>query len=201
MGGTTKQRLVRESLDFIEERGYLGFSYADLADSIGIRKASIHYHFPGKADLSRACLAENLRRMRALNALVAGLRGTGRYKIAQFARRIFRPLASAGRVCLHGVMSAEYAALSEETRLALAESFVEVPALLTEHVQAGLDDGSLRLAPTVLDNATQADATMQSSTAFIGALQGALQVSRIRGVAYFDSIVRVQMDALFPARP
>ena len=43
-------------LDFAERtarsRGFDGFSYADLAKAIGIRKASIHYHFPTKADLS-----------------------------------------------------------------------------------------------------------------------------------------------------
>lgn len=38
-------------------RGFDGFSYADLAATIGIKKASIHYHFPTKADLSE-CLIE-----------------------------------------------------------------------------------------------------------------------------------------------
>ncbi len=33
------------------QHDYDGFSYADLARDVGIRKASIHYHFPTKADL------------------------------------------------------------------------------------------------------------------------------------------------------
>lgn len=33
--------------------GYNGFSYADIADLVGIRKASIHHHFPTKVDLVR----------------------------------------------------------------------------------------------------------------------------------------------------
>ena len=37
-------------------RGFDGFSYADLAEAIGIRKASIHYHFPTKANLSEALI-------------------------------------------------------------------------------------------------------------------------------------------------
>ncbi|MBP2558216.1 TetR/AcrR family transcriptional repressor of nem operon [Neorhizobium galegae] len=32
--------------------GYNGFSYADISDAIGIRKASIHHHFPTKAELA-----------------------------------------------------------------------------------------------------------------------------------------------------
>lgn len=31
--------------------GYNGFSYADISASVGISKASIHHHFPSKADL------------------------------------------------------------------------------------------------------------------------------------------------------
>ncbi|WP_171236303.1 TetR/AcrR family transcriptional regulator [Ruegeria sp. HKCCA6837] len=47
-------------LDFAEHaaraRGFDGFSYADLAEAVGIRKASIHYHFPTKANLSAALM-------------------------------------------------------------------------------------------------------------------------------------------------
>ena len=34
--------------------GYNGFSYADIEAVVGIRKASIHHHFPSKVDLVRA---------------------------------------------------------------------------------------------------------------------------------------------------
>lgn len=47
-------------LDFAERsvrmRGIDGFSYRDLAELVGIRKASIHYHFPTKANLSEALM-------------------------------------------------------------------------------------------------------------------------------------------------
>jgi len=36
--------------------GYNGFSYADIAAVVGIRKASIHHHFPTKVDLVRTLL-------------------------------------------------------------------------------------------------------------------------------------------------
>lgn len=37
--------------------GYDSFSYADISDVVGIRKASIHHHFPSKADLVRTLVA------------------------------------------------------------------------------------------------------------------------------------------------
>src|SRR5271169_6651677 len=47
-------------LDIAEQlaqtRGYNGFSYADIAAQLGVTKASLHYHFPSKADLGRALI-------------------------------------------------------------------------------------------------------------------------------------------------
>jgi len=40
----------------IQSRGYSAFSYQDISDRLGIRKASIHYHFPSKTDLGVAAL-------------------------------------------------------------------------------------------------------------------------------------------------
>lgn len=39
---------------FIQKNGFEGFSYADLARELGIRKASIHHYFPAKSDLGLA---------------------------------------------------------------------------------------------------------------------------------------------------
>jgi len=41
---TAEQILDRAEM-LIQTRGYTGFGYQDIADSLGIRKASIHYHF------------------------------------------------------------------------------------------------------------------------------------------------------------
>ncbi len=47
----TKKALLDAAEEAVRESGHDGFSYADLSNKVGIRKASIHYHFPGKADL------------------------------------------------------------------------------------------------------------------------------------------------------
>lgn len=47
----TKTALLDSAEHAVRSHGYDGFSYADLAADIGIRKASIHYHFPTKANL------------------------------------------------------------------------------------------------------------------------------------------------------
>lgn len=45
--------------------GYDGFSFRDIAKDIGIRAASVHYHFPGKADLCAAMIRRYTDRVMA----------------------------------------------------------------------------------------------------------------------------------------
>ena len=52
----TKTALMDAAEQAVRARGHDGFSYADLSEIIGIRKASIHYHFPAKADLLTAIM-------------------------------------------------------------------------------------------------------------------------------------------------
>ncbi len=52
----TRIKLMDSAEKLARKHGYDGFSYADLAQEVGIRKASIHHHFPTKADLAYAVM-------------------------------------------------------------------------------------------------------------------------------------------------
>ncbi|HID7484217.1 TPA: TetR/AcrR family transcriptional regulator [Morganella morganii] len=51
---STRDRLLALANTLIQQNGFEGFSYADLARGLGISKASIHHHFPTKTDLGIA---------------------------------------------------------------------------------------------------------------------------------------------------
>ncbi|CAN7410196.1 TetR/AcrR family transcriptional regulator [Neorhizobium sp. LjRoot104] len=51
MESTTSEKILEKAQALVVAGGYNGFSYADISDAIGIRKASIHHHFPTKAEL------------------------------------------------------------------------------------------------------------------------------------------------------
>ncbi len=57
---TTSEQIVLSARVLIAAGGYNGFSYEDIAKVVGIRKASIHHHFPAKVDLVRT-LVERYR--------------------------------------------------------------------------------------------------------------------------------------------
>ena len=68
----TRTELISQAEFLVRRRGYSGFSYADLAEVVGIRKASIHHHFPTKSDLAFALVAAyDARYEEALDAILA----------------------------------------------------------------------------------------------------------------------------------
>jgi TetR/AcrR family transcriptional repressor of nem operon len=95
----------------VQTRGYDGFSYGDIADMVGIRKASLHHRFPGKADLGQ----EVARRYRgAFGVALAGIESETDDRIARLERYVelyARQLSEHGRMCLCGMLAAEYATL------------------------------------------------------------------------------------------
>ena len=66
----TRERLLRETETLVRTRGYAAFSYADLSERVGIRKASIHHHFRTKEDLGAALIDSYLVKFEAALAEV-----------------------------------------------------------------------------------------------------------------------------------
>ncbi|WP_298371879.1 TetR/AcrR family transcriptional regulator [uncultured Bradyrhizobium sp.] len=62
---STSEKILDVAQSLIVAGGYNAFSYADISDAIGIRKASIHHHFPTKAELV-SVLVDRYRRQAEL---------------------------------------------------------------------------------------------------------------------------------------
>ena len=53
-GEDTRAAIQREALDLFTSRGYEATSMREIADLLGIKKASLYYHFAGKEDIVRS---------------------------------------------------------------------------------------------------------------------------------------------------
>jgi TetR/AcrR family transcriptional regulator, transcriptional repressor for nem operon len=100
----------------VQARGYTALSFRELAKEVGIKSASVHYHFPTKGDLGVALARRYTEEGAAyLDEVIA----TAPDPHACFDRyvAIFRAaLANGNRMCLSGIMSAELDDLPEEVR-------------------------------------------------------------------------------------
>lgn len=68
---TTRENIVDKADQLIRNKGYNAFSFKDISNDIGIKTASIHYHFPTKSDLGVATIKEHIARCVALKEKVS----------------------------------------------------------------------------------------------------------------------------------
>lgn len=147
-------------LDIAERRmrqtGYNAVSYRDIAEEIGIKSASLHYHFPKKEDLGQALVrrySENFAA--ALKELTANKNGP-RDKVAAFVAIYSQELKQRKLVCLCGVLGAETAGLPDRVSEAVREFFEEnIGWLSGQYTVLGADDPDA-LAKTTLSLLTGA---------------------------------------------
>jgi TetR/AcrR family transcriptional repressor of nem operon len=115
---------VTAILDAAERRirhaGYSGFSFRELAADVGVKSASIHYHFPTKSALAAAVARRyNGRVIEAANAGVA--RGQG---VVEAWTAVFRAaLFDGARMCLCGSLGATIGDLTPEVTHEVQEFF------------------------------------------------------------------------------
>ncbi|MCB2135842.1 MAG: TetR/AcrR family transcriptional regulator [Rhodobacteraceae bacterium] len=139
----TKAALLQAAEQSARTFGIDGFSFADLARAVGIRKASVHHHFPTKADLA----AEMVRRyhealLTDLDAIDAASDTAGQRLRRQIARYRFA-LGGGKTLCLCVALSAGRESLTAEAIDALAEYRQTVRAWLTEVFAKGAADGTI----------------------------------------------------------
>src|SRR5205814_3140299 len=81
----TAARILDVAERLVQNRGFNGFSYADVASELGITKASLHYHFAGKAELGQALIERYAGRFAEALHEIDGRGGDARTKLDAYA--------------------------------------------------------------------------------------------------------------------
>jgi TetR/AcrR family transcriptional repressor of nem operon len=170
----TAEQILDLAEMLIQTRGYSAFSYQDIADSLGIRKASIHYHFPSKTDLGAAVIDRYVARFDTALAAIAADQSQPSMAMLDFYVEPYVGLAKTpDRVCLCGALAGEILALPAELQSRVAGFFRTHQDWLTGILKRGVARGEFTLA-----------APPAKLARFIfDALQGALLVKRTTGDA------------------
>lgn len=95
----------------IRTHGYSGFSFREVASEVGIKSASVHYHFPTKPDLA-AAVAKRYRERFA--AALEEAERAGMDPISAWHSLFRRALEKDGLMCLCGILAAEGDSLPSE---------------------------------------------------------------------------------------
>jgi TetR/AcrR family transcriptional repressor of nem operon len=166
----TATRILAAAEGLVQTRGFNGFSYADIAAELQITTAALHYHFATKAELGEALIAhysqtfsQTLARLDADHAQPAD-------KLVGYSN-VYLEVLRAERMCLCGMLAAEYQTLPEPMQHAVVRFFDANETWLEHVLEQGRQEGTLHLYGPARDIARM----------IIGGLEGAMMVARACG--------------------
>ncbi|MDF3608153.1 TetR/AcrR family transcriptional regulator [Paracoccus sp. DMF-8] len=112
---STRQNLLDIAARHMRSRGYAAFSYGDLAAECGIRKASVHHHFPTKEALGLAVLDAHQEKFSARLQAITDDAADLRERLTAYGA-LFREGSGDGLLPLCGALAAERDALPQAMR-------------------------------------------------------------------------------------
>jgi TetR/AcrR family transcriptional repressor of nem operon len=179
----TREAIMAAGRATVQAHGYNGLSFREIAKAVGVKSASIHYHFPTKGDLGAALARTYTDEAAALldGFLAASEEPTACMK--NYARVFRSALLNDNRMCLCGIMAAEHDDLPAEVRSEV-DRFTELNIRWLTKVLALRRPGAVRKA------------VQRQAQAVFAAIEGAQLVARGRGdVTVFDEIVEAYRAA------
>jgi TetR/AcrR family transcriptional repressor of nem operon len=166
----TAARILDIGERLVQVRGFNGFSYADVAAELEMTKAALHYHYPGKAELGRALIDRYTLRFTDALAEIDERIPDAPAKLDAYAG-LYAEVLRGQRMCLCGMLAAEYQTLPDPMREAVI-TFIDANEAWVERVLTeGQRAGSITLAGPASD----------AARLIVSGLEGAMLVARPYG--------------------
>lgn len=152
-----KEAILDAAESRVRRGGYNGFSFRDLAEDVGIKSASVHYHFPTKEHLAEVLAHRYVERMAAYLGDPGKLQP--RAAVKHLADIFIKANESEDQMCLCGIFAAESGSL---------------PQQVLPQVTAFFD-----LLSKWLDVALKPAGSAPKAVEIIAAFEGAMLISRV----------------------
>jgi TetR/AcrR family transcriptional regulator, transcriptional repressor for nem operon len=187
----TRDRILDIAQRLIQTRGFSAFSYADIATEVGIRKASIHHHFPTKGELAVALMQRYRARFEIALAEIEQAHARLGPRLEAYQELFSNVLRDGHRLCMCGMLAADFDALPEEVRTEVLGFFDSNEAWLARVLAEGKRRGQ---------TSYRGSANTQARV-LLSALEGAMLVARTyRDVDRFTVVAKRVIDAALAAR-
>lgn len=185
----TADRILDVAEGLLQVRGFNAFSYADVAKTLGIQKASLHHHFATKANLGLALVDRYRREFLASLDSIGAATDDAVGRLERYAE-LYGSVLRRKRMCLCGMLAADVATLPKPMRESVEQFFTENEAWLTRVLDQGRTRGELAFAGPA--------ATMAAF--FVSSLEGAMLVARGSGsLGHFAEVVQRLFATVKPA--
>jgi TetR/AcrR family transcriptional regulator, transcriptional repressor for nem operon len=116
MSANSKEDILAAAKRVAQAHGYGGLNFRDLAEDVGIKAASIYYHFPSKADLAAAVAKRYWEDSAAFLDTLLSKPADPMRALSRYPETFRWALENDNRMCLSSFMSAEYDDLPESVK-------------------------------------------------------------------------------------
>jgi 3-oxoacyl-[acyl-carrier-protein] synthase II/TetR/AcrR family transcriptional repressor of nem operon len=171
----TKYQILKLADNYIRKDGFNAFSFRDISAQLGIKSASVHYHFPTKTDLAASVVEHNrsllLKTIEKNQHLAAPNQLQAFFSIYDYYR-------TSGKICLIGSIASDYFTVEAPVREAIALLSQTMHQWVTTILEKGLqnNDFFFKAQPDV------------KAAMIIGNMLALLQLSRVLGDKYYESV-------------
>jgi len=183
----SKRTILNLAESMLQDKGFNGFSYAHIANELGVKNAAIHYHFPTKEDLGVAVIQRYRERFKLWtnNSRVKAL--SYEKKLDWFFSIYTDMRADKGKVCLVGSMEAEFNSIPGGLQGEVQALHQELLAWLQVTLAEGRDASVFQFKGEPANKAGM----------ILSTLQGALQMARALGTKKFHEVVdQIKLDLI-----
>jgi TetR/AcrR family transcriptional repressor of nem operon len=189
VSSNSREAILAAARSAAQAHGYSGLNFRDLAEGVGIKSASIYYHFPSKADLGAAVAKRYWEdTAAALEAMLAETSDPVRC-LHQYPEIFRKSLEGENRLCLCSFMAAEYD---------------DLPDAVKKEVQTFADVNIAWLSKVLTAAAVvSAEKSEPRARAIFAAVAGAQLIARSRSdISLYDALIDSYRAAgLLPTGP
>ncbi|MGV2103853.1 TetR/AcrR family transcriptional regulator [Rhizobium sp. 21-4511-3d] len=176
MGTNAREDIMEAAKKAAQAHGYGGLSMRDLAAEVGIKAASLYYHFPSKAELATAVAKRYWEDAAADLEKIWDENSDPDERLRFFPVTFRRALENENRMCLCSFMGAEYDDLPDQVK---------------EEVQVFADVNVAWLKKALLASGTVDEETGEArAKAVFAAVAGAQLMARSRAdISLYDTLI------------
>lgn len=131
---STRKKIVVIADQLIRNKGYNAFSYADIASTLNIKNAAIHYHFQSKADLGKAVITAS--REKFMNNTTIWSSFSSYDQVSAFID-MYSNNSKNNCICFMGALGSSFNTLPQEMRQELTNAHDEITVWLINILQKG----------------------------------------------------------------
>ncbi len=162
------ERIVDAAENLIKAVGYNGFSYEGISQAVGIRKPSVHHHFPSKTELGAVVAQRYTHRFKESLVRIEGIFAKPEERLIAFAKLFETTYANDRNLCVCGMLGAENDSLPNEVVTEVRKFFQVTLGWLEAVISEAKNKGAFKAdsSPKIL------------AITFLSAMEGAMLVGR-----------------------